>query len=468
MKFTRMAVLLIVVNCGLLAVPNADAQLIPMPDGLTVYDTILKVRWLANANLPGSPEGRFGIANITPNGSMDYSTAIQWLTALNGVDGGVGYLGHNNWTLPTSPTFPVTDPTCGATGPNGNSFGFGCMNSDMGSLFYVSLGLQYPNTAVPIPDNTVGPFRNFQPYLYWSDTASGNNDNGYHTFSFNTGWAGSNVDNHYMYALPMIKGNPFGAPANGDGLQASADGQTVYDAKTDITWLADADLAKTMDFGAQCTNPDGIKCINPDGSMPHGTAQNWIDGMNSAAYLGQTNWKLPADSSGCGGFGCTDSAMGKLFYGKNQLNSSQGTPVVATPDINVGPFNHLQPYLYWSCSGPYTDPPCQNPPPAPGFAWSFSFGNGFQGTDVKANDLYVMVYFPQTPAQALADAIETTLVTNPELNAFRSQAADINSAPNAEAKAGNLSAFINHVNAQRGKALSATQADQLIALAQAV
>jgi hypothetical protein len=80
------------------------------------------------------------------------------------------------------------------------------MHSSMGSLFYQSLGIQYPNTAVPIPNNTVGPFSNFQPYLYWSATPVPNITNGYDSFSFNTGWQGSNVDNHYMYVLPMIPG----------------------------------------------------------------------------------------------------------------------------------------------------------------------------------------------------------------------------------------------------------------------
>lgn len=467
MKFTRNNVLLLILSFGLLAVPDVDARLIPMPDGLTVYDTVLKVRWLANANLPGTPEGRFGVAGITPNGSMDYATAIRWLTALNGLNGGAGYLEHNNWTLPTTPTFPVLDPTCNATGPNGNSFGFGCTGSDMGMLFYVSLGLQYPNTAVPIPANTVGPFSNFQPYLYWSNTAQDNKDTtkGFHTFSFNTGWAGANVDGHYMYALAMIPGNPFGTIAHDDNLQLSADGKTVYDPKLDITWLADANFAVIRKFGAQCTRPDGVQCINADGSMKHDTAQNWIDGMNAAAYLGQTNWQLPDDPGACGEFDCADTPMGRLYY--KQLHLSQGTPVVPTPPTNVGPFNHVQPYLYWSCSAPVTDPPCQNPPPADGFQWSFSFGNGFQGTDVHHNDLYVMVYFPQAPASALADAIQQALGTNPELPAFLSQAADIAAAPNAQAKAGKLRAFINHANAQRGKALTAAQADELIALAQA-
>lgn len=396
--------------------PDTGSTLIPSPDGQTVYDTVLKVNWLANANLAGMPEerARFRVANITPGGSMNYQTALNWVDALNGLNGVAPYLGHNNWTLPTTPTYPLTlDPSCSAKNlKGGGSFGYGCLHSDMGSLFYLasSLHLTDPDTAVPIPDNTVGPFRNFQPYLYWTDTPVPPPNHGNHTFSFNTGWAGSNVDKHYLYVLPMIPGNTFGTSFSGTGLQPSADGATVYDPIQDITWLADANLAKTRTFGAQCTNQDGRKCINRDGSMTHSTAKDkWIWGMNHYhvnGYLGRNNWQLPTDPGlvPCGGFGCKDTPLGELYY--IQLGLSQivptpdGTPVVSTPNVTVGPFNNVQPYLYWSCSAPYTQPRCQNPPPATNLEWSFSFGNGFQGTDLVVNYLYVMVYFPETPAQA--------------------------------------------------------------------
>ncbi len=490
MKLTRIAILVSVLISSLLVVPNAHAELIPFPDGMTVYDTALQVRWLANANLAGTPEGvsiasLADISTITPGGSMDYNTALQWVNTLNSLDvnGTIGYLGHTTWTLPTSPVDgTVPDPGCTSRGPAGDGFGFGCTFSDMAGLFNLktSLGLQWPNTAVSIPDIQVGPFHNFQPYLYWSGTEP-------HTFSFNTGWAGSNVNNHYMYVLPMVYGRAteYGMPVNytptGVGtLEVSPDGQLVYDPAMDVTWLADADLAKRQPFDAQCASyvspdkatvfPPGIPCIAPDGSMANDTANAWIEGMNAyhgVGWLGQQHWMLPPGPGGCGNFGCTNTPMGELYY--NRLGLTQGTPVVSTPDINVGPFNHLQPYLYWSCGAPVTNPPCQTPPPrVPTQEWSFSFGNGFQGTDLQANDLYVMVYFPETPAQALAEAISEALGNNPEYNAFESQAANISSAPNAQAKAGKLRAFINHVNAQRGKALTAGQADELIALAQAV
>ena len=407
MKFTRIAVLLSALSFSVLAVPNAHAALIPSADGQTVYDTNLKVTWLANANLAATQT--FGVKNINANGSMNYATAVQWVAAMNALNGGIGYLGHNNWTLPTT---PAIDPSCGSTGPNGNSFGFGCMNSTLGSLFYQSLALQYPNTAVLIPNNAVGPFSNFQPYLYWSGQLDTVNPGlGYDTFSFNTGWSGNNVDHHYMYALPMIKGKASGTtytPSGTGTLQVSADLQTVYDPVADVTWLANADLAKTQTFG-QCASLDSTLCINPDGSVTHTMAENWIQGMNAynggAGFLGHTNWELPPDDQTCGGFGSggagcsTSTPMGELFYG--QLGLSPGSSAVATPDINVGPFKNLQPYLYWSCGAADSQSPCQTSPPSPNFEWSFSFGNGFEGTDIVGNDLYVMVYYPETLEQAL-------------------------------------------------------------------
>jgi uncharacterized protein (TIGR03437 family) len=68
-------------------------------------------------------------------------------------------------------------------------------------------------------------------------------------------------------------------------------------------------------------------------------------------------------------------------------------PVVATPNIAVGPFHNIQPYLYWACEAPTIQDGCQTDGPTSGFEWSFSFGNGFQGTDILANDLYVTAYF---------------------------------------------------------------------------
>lgn len=102
--------------------------------------------------------------------------------------------------------------------------------------------------------------------------------------------------------------------------------QTVYDTVKNVTWLANANLAATTTFG--------VSGINPDGSMSWNTAQGWITAMNTANYLGSSQWSLPATSLpdiGCSqlpkaaafGYGCTGSQMGDLFY--NDLGGQKGS-----------------------------------------------------------------------------------------------------------------------------------------------
>ncbi len=475
----------------------ALAQLVPSADGQSVYDGHLQVRWLADFNLAGTTEGASiasaaGLTTITPGGSMDYNTAVKWVGALNSLEfnGTVGYLGHTTWTLPTAPLYPATDPSCTSFNAlGGGSFGYGCTGSDLGSLYNLkgALGLQYPNTAVSIPLLINWPFRNFQPYLYWTSTGvpPPNQDDGFNTFSFNTGWGGSNVDVHYLYALPFIKGKVqtesngervFWFPTGVGSLEVNEDWELVYDPVTKVTWAADAALARTETFGAQCANfepsgkptffPPGIPCIAPDGSMSNETAENWINGMNAAQFLGHSDWVLPDNDGACSGFNCQNSELGELFY--NQFHLSRGTPVVSWPLEDVGPFRDVQPYLYWSCSAPYTDPPCGNGPAASNMQFSFSFGNGFEGTDNEGNDLYVTAYFPQTPLQALLEGIGKDLFTNPQLQTFLDLANSIASPSAAGGNAAALAAFTNAVNAARGTVLSGPQANELIELAQLV
>ncbi len=358
---------------------TSTARMTTGGSGQTVYDPLLGITWLADANL--ASKKTFGVQGINRDGSMDYQTAVNWVRAMNAYDHGKGYLDHNDWMLPTTPS---NDPGC--LSRNKNTFGYSCSKSALGSLYYETLGLHEPDTAVPISSGEAGPFSNFQPYLYWTETIAAKHQQGYRTFSFNTGWAGSNVSKHNMYALPMIEGNPFDTPAgNGKGLHPSANGKTVYDPAAGVTWLADANLAKTKGFG--------IHGINRDGSMQQLTAVDWITAMNKAAWLGETHWQLPAAGK-CGGFDCKDDPLGELYY--QGLALSQGESVVAASHTNTRGYQDIQPYLYWSCAGESVQDLCKGAP-APGFAWSFSFGNGFEGTDLTQNNLYVMVYYP-TPS----------------------------------------------------------------------
>jgi uncharacterized protein (TIGR03437 family) len=337
---------------------------------------------------------------VNPSGSMSYQAAAAWVQAVNAAN----YLGHTNWQMPTTP--PI-DRGCGKTGPNGDSFGFGGTASAMGSLYYTALGLKAPNTAVPIPNNTVGPFSNFQPYLYWSQSSLGTL--GYASFSFDNGFHGANTAPNFLYVLPMIPGKIPGTPAaTGKGLQVNPGGQTVYDPVANVTWAANANLAATNTFGLPgCQNPTNPAiCTNPDGAMTWDSANQFMKNMNAAAYLGQTNWQLPPIDPSCSGYNCTSggsSPMGELFY--SQLGLSKGMAVVAAPNIAVGPFHNIQPYLYWSCAAMMIQDACQPDGPIANQEWSFSFGSGFEGTDILANNLYATAYFVGAPSSTSGPVI---------------------------------------------------------------
>jgi len=397
---------LVMVICALCAW-QARAALVPSTDGTTVFDTVNNVSWLADFNLPATNQFGIALCNgaidtklcINASGSMTYQAALSWIAAMNAAN----YRGHNNWQLPTT---WLVDPGCSFIGPQANGFGWGCSGSALGSLYYNALGLKSPNTAVPIPVNTAGPFTNFQPYLYWTQSINSQNGTGFSTFSFNSGFLGSNTNPNYLYVLPMIPGKLAGTPAaTGTGLQVNPGGQTVYDPVANVTWLANANIAATNTFGlAACTKQGSPNpCVNADGAMNSDSAAQFIANMNSfngSGYLGQANWQMPTAAADCTGYGCSSAGnpMGELFYG--QFGLKQGASVVATPSLVVGPLSNIQPYLYWSCQGATIAGPCSSAGPASGFEWSFSPGNGFQGTDILQNDLYVTAYFPgpSTPA----------------------------------------------------------------------
>ena len=106
---------------------------------------------------------------------------------------------------------------------------------------------------------------------------------------------------------------------------------------------------------------------------------------------------------------------------------------------------------------------------APAGSYAAGTGNTFAtlcplGTTSAAG---ASVCTPIAPvAQQLSDAIDAALSEEPGLaNSMHQQAEAISFAPNATSKAGVLTAFVNHVSAQRGKALTSAEADNLIALA---
>ncbi len=60
-----------------------------------VYDDILDITWLADANLAST--NTFGISGINSYGEMHWDTAENFIQAMNQVDAHLGYLGVNTW-----------------------------------------------------------------------------------------------------------------------------------------------------------------------------------------------------------------------------------------------------------------------------------------------------------------------------------------------------------------------------------
>jgi hypothetical protein len=372
------AVALASTACSSSAAPPAIPVngLLPTSGGLIVEDSNQNVNWLADGDLAASET--FGIAGINQSGSMTYQTALLWVAAMNAADGGVGYLGHDDWQLPTT---PPNDTTCPFIGASGNSIGYGCIGSALGSLYTQGLALSWPNPATQVAANDAGPFQNLQPGVYWSSMDGG--VNGLLTFSFSNGQSGANIAANFMYVLPMIPHAAGTAPTDA-GLSTYLDGGAVYDSSTGFTWLADADLAASNQFGmAGATDNKGLVLIAPDGAMKIATANDWITAMNAAHYLGQSDWQLPSSSDD----------LATLFA---DMGLQPGDSVLTTHTA-TGPFKNIQPDLYWTCQrdqdGGSTSP-CTADLPAPEYGWSFTFGSGFQGTTHDSKYLYVMVYYP--------------------------------------------------------------------------
>jgi hypothetical protein len=105
------------------------------------------------------------------------------------------------------------------------------------------------------------------------------------------------------------------------GLQVNPGGQTVYDPMTQVTWLADANLAANVKLGLPpCQTPTTpTNCIAQDGTMNYASAGLFISNMNAydngAGYLGQTTWMLPKVDPACPIYGCAGmrNPMGICF-----------------------------------------------------------------------------------------------------------------------------------------------------------
>ncbi len=170
---------------SLLAGPG-QAALIDNLDG-TISDDVTGLMWLQDANLAASES--FGISGIRTSGAMNWDTAGAWVSAMNAHDGGNGYLGYNDWRLPTTNpidgvAYDYTDSSAGDTDAGSNISAPGTQyaaatGSDLAYMFYNNLDgapAFNPDGSRNLASDTyglvngAGPFSNLEADLYWSAT----------------------------------------------------------------------------------------------------------------------------------------------------------------------------------------------------------------------------------------------------------------------------------------------------------
>lgn len=158
-----------------LAMGQAGAALHDRGGGM-IYDDVLKITWLANANQGAGSTFDDGFS--TTDGRMTWANAVAWADQL--VHGG-----FSDWRLPTT---LQPDANCSNSfdpgAPHGiQSFGSGCTGSELGHMFYNNLGgnanesVLTQNGDSPQEIANLALFTNVQSNLYWSGTEYAPNTN---------------------------------------------------------------------------------------------------------------------------------------------------------------------------------------------------------------------------------------------------------------------------------------------------
>ncbi len=211
---------------------------------------------------------------------------------------------------------------------------------------------------------------------------------------------------HFALAVAGLLSGLAAAPANAALLGRDLDGnaatfEAYYDSVLDITWLADANFAKTSGY-------------HDTGMMTWYMAEAWAEGLSFTDGVHvYDNWRLPGvapvdgvafnyatslngssdraynvSAPGTPYAGSTGSELAHLFY--NTLgNKSLCAPATSVGycdgpqagwgEIDAGPFSNVQNNLYWTGTS-YA--------PTPGEAWNIDFYFGAQSSNLKGANMY--------------------------------------------------------------------------------
>jgi hypothetical protein len=196
----------------LATIGTANATLINRGGGL-IYDSVLNITWLADANLAASNTFGQG-AHINPDGSMDWDKASRvWIGHMNEAN----YLGFNDWRLPIS-VQPDTacseifvDSFLGTVG-----HGYNCTRSEMGHLFYNELGGVAGESITTTHNANYSLFQNIQDAKwYWTATVYSFGAKSAFDFTFSRGIQGTDPMDGALHAWAVRDGDVPAIPEPG-------------------------------------------------------------------------------------------------------------------------------------------------------------------------------------------------------------------------------------------------------------
>lgn len=156
------------------------------------------------------------------------------------------------------------------------------------------------------------------------------------------------------YALLASLALLWGLPVSTHATLIDRGGGMIYDTDLNITWLQDANYAKTSGYDA-------------NGTMTWYEAMTWASNL---IYGGYDNWRLPTSDSNCSFLNCNGSEMGHLFY--DEFGGTAWSSILTITDSDLALFINIYPSYYWSGTELL-----------PGTALGFSFGDSTQDFQLK-------------------------------------------------------------------------------------
>lgn len=182
-------------NAGLTAV-DIDGDWSNGHEG--VYDDVLDITWLANANLAVTEA--FGVAGVQANGTMAWDIAQTFIGAMNAEDSGAGYLGVNSWRQVSSSGCTSTSDPCDD------------IDDELGYHFYQNFGAEQ-GSPVTQGANTqsLELFGGIEVSFYWTGTETFPGAGTAWAFNTNTGnqIGNTKIAKHYVWPVaPGMVGTP--------------------------------------------------------------------------------------------------------------------------------------------------------------------------------------------------------------------------------------------------------------------